>query len=205
MDGKHFIAFAGNIAAGKTTCAKISSDHFGFKLFMEPVIDNEFLIPYYKDMKRWSFTLQIKFLYERSRHYKQFSNYNKSCISDRSLIEDPEIFARYLNSIGNMNHDEYKLYLDVFRDYTKNIPNPDLIVNLEVGDVDVLLDRIKSRGREFEQGIDRNFLEKINGIYKSFPDICSKYNTKVLTLDAQNNDFRRDRKVLIQSIEDKLK
>lgn len=205
-DKKYFIAFAGNIAAGKTTCAKIISDYSGFKLFKEPVVDNEFLAPYYKNKERWSFTLQMKFLYERTRHYRQVSSYNKSCVSDRSLIEDPEVFANYLHSVGHMNEDEYKLCLNIFRDYTRNIPNPDLIVYLEVDEVDILLERIlKERGREFEQSIDKKFLEGLNGIYVSFPEICSKYDIDIITLDAQNIDFRKEKKILIESIEDKLK
>ena len=38
---------AGNIGVGKTTAAKLISQHFGFELFDEPVIDNRFLRDYY--------------------------------------------------------------------------------------------------------------------------------------------------------------
>ena len=50
---KLFIAMAGNIGAGKTTAAKLVSDHFGYELFDEPVIDNRFLKDYYADLHRW--------------------------------------------------------------------------------------------------------------------------------------------------------
>ena len=58
---KMFIALAGNIGCGKTTAAKLISRTFDLELFDEPVIDNRFLADYYKDMKRWSFTLQLEF------------------------------------------------------------------------------------------------------------------------------------------------
>ena len=44
---------------GSTTAAKMISQHFGYELFDEPVIDNRFLADYYADMQRWSFTLQL--------------------------------------------------------------------------------------------------------------------------------------------------
>ena len=62
MKKKLFVAMAGNIGAGKTTAAKMLSQSFGFELFDEPVVDNRFLADYYKDMRRWSFTLQLEFL-----------------------------------------------------------------------------------------------------------------------------------------------
>ena len=58
---KLFVAMAGNIGAGKTTAAKTLSQSFGYELFDEPVVDNRFLADYYKDMRRWSFTLQLEF------------------------------------------------------------------------------------------------------------------------------------------------
>ena len=36
---KHLVLVAGNIGAGKTPAAKLLSQHFGFELFDEPVID----------------------------------------------------------------------------------------------------------------------------------------------------------------------
>ncbi|MEO1174175.1 MAG: deoxynucleoside kinase, partial [Myxococcota bacterium] len=59
---KKFIALAGNIGSGKTTVAKLLSRRLNLELFDEPVIDNRFLAPYYADMSRWSFTLQLEFL-----------------------------------------------------------------------------------------------------------------------------------------------
>ena len=41
---------AGNIGSGKTTAAKLVSQHLGFELFDEPVIANRFLRDDYADM-----------------------------------------------------------------------------------------------------------------------------------------------------------
>ena len=57
-----FIGIAGNIGVGKTTFTEIVSRKFGWKSYYESVIENPYLSDFYKNMKRWSFNLQIYFL-----------------------------------------------------------------------------------------------------------------------------------------------
>ena len=144
---KIFVAMAGNIGAGKTTAAKMVSQKFGFELFDEPVIDNRFLKNYYADMKRWSFTLQLEFLIQRVQHHELIHQVPKSCIQDRTLYEDPEIFAKYLHGLGNMTDGELELYFDYFKRLTLDLAQPDKVICFDVPKVDVLLSRIKTRGR----------------------------------------------------------
>ncbi|MDH4261326.1 MAG: deoxynucleoside kinase, partial [Gammaproteobacteria bacterium] len=113
-DKKIFIALAGNIGAGKTTAAKLISHKYGFELFDEPVIDNRFLRDYYAGMQRWSFTLQLEFLIRRVEHHELIKTVPKSCIQDRTLYEDPEIFAKYLHGLGHMDNRELDLYFEYF-------------------------------------------------------------------------------------------
>ena len=148
---KLFVAMAGNIGAGKTTAAKMVSQKFGFELFDEPVIDNRFLKNYYADMKRWSFTLQLEFLIHRVEHHELIHKVPKSCIQDRTLYEDPEIFAKYLHGLGNMTDSELELYFDYFKRLTRTVAQPDKVICFDVPKVDVLLSRIKVRGREEEK------------------------------------------------------
>ena len=109
---KLFIAMAGNIGCGKTTAAKTISQTYGYELFDEPVVDNRFLKDYYADMTRWSFTLQLEFLIKRTQHHELIATVKKSCIQDRTLLEDPEVFAKYLHGLGHMNDKELDLYFD---------------------------------------------------------------------------------------------
>lgn len=191
MENKVFITLAGNIGCGKTTAAKIVSQNFGFELFDEPVIDNRFLRSYYEDMKRWSLTLQMEFLIRRVEHHELIETVPKSCIQDRSLYEDPEIFAKYLHGLGNMSDNELNLYFEYFERLNKNLIRPELIIYLEVDDVKILLNRIRKRGRKEEQGITVEFLKGLGGYYISFPQVCkNKYNVEVLTYNVTNTDIR---------------
>lgn len=188
---KQFLAMAGNIGAGKTTAAKMVSQKFGFELFDEPVIDNRFLKDYYRDMKRWSFTLQLEFLIRRVEHHELIHKVAKSCIQDRTLYEDPEIFAKYLHGLGNMTDQELDLYFEYFQRLTKTIAHPQKVICFDVPQVDVLLSRIRTRGREEEKGIQQQFLRGLNGYYATFPMVLSgKYGIDVLTLDVTTLDIR---------------
>ncbi|MBU8894865.1 deoxynucleoside kinase [Corallococcus sp. H22C18031201] len=191
---RRFLALAGNIGAGKTTAAKMLSQSFGFELFDEPVIDNRFLRDYYTDMKRWSFTLQLEFLIRRVEHHELIHSVRKSCVQDRTLYEDPEIFAKYLHGLGHLTDSELDLYYEYFQRLSRNIVRPDKVICFEVGSVDILLDRIRTRGREEEKGIGRDFLRGLNGYYTSFPQVLQeKYGVDCLVLDVSQQDIRRGR------------
>lgn len=187
-----FIALAGNIGAGKSTAAKIIARHFGCELFHEPVVDNRFLRHYYADMTRWSFTLQMEFLLRRVEHHSQIERLHTSCVQDRTLIEDPEVFAKYLHGLGHMSDPELDLYFDYFQRFNHTIRQPDRVILLHTPDTKVLLRRIAQRGREEERGITSEFLRGLNGYYETFAQVSRrKYKMDILEIDVTNRDFRQ--------------
>jgi len=188
---KLFVALAGNIGAGKTTAAKLISQKFGYELFDEPVIDNRFLRDYYADMKRWSFTLQLEFLMKRAQHHELIHTVPKSCIQDRTLLEDPEIFAKYLHGLGHMDDRELDLYLEYFQRLNRDLHQPDKVIYLQCNDTEILGKRIRERGRIEESGISQDFLDGLGAYYRTFPRVASgKYKLEVSTLDVSKLDIR---------------
>ena len=59
------IGIAGNIGSGKTTLTRMLSEHYGWTPKYEAVTYNPYLEDYYKDIKRWSFNLEVYFLQQR--------------------------------------------------------------------------------------------------------------------------------------------
>ena len=96
------IAIAGNIGVGKTTMTEKLADVLKLSPIYESVDDNPYLSDFYNDMKRWSFNLQIFFLYKRFSNQMELLSLNKGFIQDRSLYEDKEIFARNLKDLKLM-------------------------------------------------------------------------------------------------------
>jgi deoxyadenosine/deoxycytidine kinase len=204
VEKKLFLAMAGNIGCGKTTAAKLISQKFGFELFDEPVIDNRFLKSYYADMDRWSFTLQMEFLMKRVEHHELIRKVPKSCIQDRTLYEDPEIFAKYLHGLGHMDNRELDLYFDYFNRLNQELLRPNLIIFLGVDNVNTLLERIQVRGREEERNIDPAFLTGLNAYYSTFARVCEKkYGIPVHRVNVEKLDIRsvQGKKTFLDRIE----
>ncbi len=170
---KNYVAIAGNIGVGKTTVTRLVAERLGWKAFYEPVIDNPYLDKFYQDMERWSFHLQIFFLSKRFEAQKEISLSRQSCIQDRTIYEDSEIFARTLHLQGAMTPLDYENYRSLFSVMTSYLQNPDLIVYLQA-DIDDLVGRINERGRESEKTISRTYLAELNRAYDGWSERASK-------------------------------
>ncbi|HAL56055.1 MAG TPA: deoxynucleoside kinase [Bacteroidetes bacterium] len=181
-----FVAVAGNIGAGKSSLTRLLGQQFGWKPYFESVEDNPYLPDFYADMTRWSFHLQIYFLSKRFRHHKEMTESGLSVIQDRSIYEDAEIFARNLFDIGKMDPRDYDNYVALFEVMTDYLKSPDLLVYLKAS-VDTLVNNIARRGRSFEQGIQREYLEQLN---KHYEDWIGRYKRgPLLIIESDGFDF----------------
>src|SRR5690606_14426238 len=107
--------------------------------------------------------------------HELISRVPKSSIQDRTLYEDPEVFAKYLHGLGHMEARELDLYFEYFQRLHRELHRPDKVICF-TAHVEKLLERIKTRGRAEESAIKSAFLEGLNGYYSAFPSICeSKY------------------------------
>lgn len=181
-----FIAVAGNIGAGKSSLTTLLAKHYGWKPYFESVDDNPYLSDFYGDMKRWSFHLQIYFLANRFKNHKKMTESGESVIQDRSIYEDAEIFARNLYDIGKMDKRDYENYASLFDVMTDYLKSPDLMIYLKAS-VDTLVQQISRRGRSFEQGIQREYLEQLNTHYEHW---IGRYKRgPLLVIPNDNLDF----------------
>ena len=181
-----FVTVAGNIGAGKSSLTKLLGDRFRWKPYYESVDDNPYLSDFYADMHRWSFHLQIYFLANRFKCHKLIVESSESVIQDRSIYEDAEIFARNLFDIGRMEKRDYDNYVSLFHVMMEYLKPPDLMIYLKAS-VDTLVRQISRRGRSFEQGIQRSYLEQLNKLYTDWID-----NYKLgplLVIPSDNLDF----------------
>lgn len=181
-----FVAVAGNIGAGKSSLTRLLAERFGWNPYFESVDDNPYLPDFYGDMSRWSFHLQIYFLANRFKHHKRMTESGESVIQDRSIYEDAEIFARNLHDIGKMDDRDYTNYASLFQVMTDYLKSPDLMIYLRAS-IDTLVQQISRRGRSFEQGIQREYLEQLN---KHYEDWITNYRRgPLLIIESDNLDF----------------
>jgi deoxyadenosine/deoxycytidine kinase len=164
MSQGYFLAIAGNIGVGKTELTNRLAAELGWLAYYEPVIHNPYLDAFYADMSRWSFHLQIYFLSERFKAQVQIGDSPLPFIQDRTIYEDAEIFARTLHEQGSMTDVDYLNYTSLFRVLTGFLRRPDLIIYLKASP-GTLLERIGRRGRASEQGIDPDYIRRLNVAY----------------------------------------
>ena len=198
------MAIAGNIGAGKTTLTRLISEKLGWRAYYEKVIDNPYLSDFYEDMNRWSFHLQIFFLSNRFKSQKEISDWPNSCVQDRSIYEDVEIFAQTLYEGGNMSQVDFDNYRELFSIMVTYLRKPDLIIYLETP-VEKLIERILNRGRDYERTIDPEYLKKLNIAYDNWITKAEKEGFKVLRIDTTNKNFEKnedDLETIINFIKD---
>jgi deoxyadenosine/deoxycytidine kinase len=199
-----FVAVAGNIGAGKSSLARLLGERFQWKPYFESVDDNPYLADFYGDMSRWSFHLQIYFLANRFKCHKEIVESSESVIQDRSIYEDAEIFARNLYDIGKMTERDYTNYVSLFHVMMEYLKPPDLMIYLRAN-IETLVKQISKRGRDFEQGIQRSYLETLNTLYE---DWITRYKLgPLLIIESDNLDFvnnKTDLDYILASVKDHL-
>lgn len=159
-----FIAVEGPIGVGKTVLAEKLAASFNYETLLEDAGDNPFLDRFYRNRKQAALATQLFFLFQRAQKIqdmRQTDIFEPVRVSDFLIEKDP-LFARI-----NLDRDEFQLYEKVFHQLTIDAPRPDLVIYLQAS-TDVLLSRIDSAGLAHEQGIDRDYLEKLNEVYSEF-------------------------------------
>ena len=195
MNKGPFIAIAGNIGVGKTTFTKLLAERMNLIPYYESVDDNPYLSDFYSDMDRWSFNLQIYFLQHRFKHHIEINNLSKGVIQDRTIYEDASIFAYNLHEMNIMSKRDWDTYISLFDNMTQFLKKPDLIIYLKAS-TDTLINRIKSRNREYENDIDEAYLHRLNIYYKNYKKWFSRIGYfNILEIDTNNfNIFKDSRK-----------
>ncbi len=201
---KKHVAIAGNIGAGKSSLTQIVSDYFGWQSYYERVDDNPYLEDFYKDMRRWSFNLQIFFLSSRFNQQRGIETSPYAVAQDRSIYEDAEIFARNLYEMDLMSGRDYQNYTELFQIMISFLRPPDLLVYLRAS-VPTLVRHIQSRGRDFENTIRIEYLERLNVLYDEW---IERYTAgPKLIIDVDSYDFvnnTEDRNDVVGRIESRL-
>ena len=83
--------------------------------------------------------------------------------------------------------------MKIFDIQSNIIPKPDVLIYLKAS-VPTLISQIKMRGREYEQNIDQEYLERLNDKYNHWID--NIYEGRILVIDKDVEDFVTDPSVV---------
>lgn len=179
----HYIAIEGVIGAGKTTLARMLSEHLGARLVLEKFEENPFLPRFYEDPEHYAFQTQIFFLLSRYRQQQELFQadlFHSHVISDY-IFEKDKIFA-YLT----LRDDELKLYENLLSAIEKTVPPPDLVIYLQ-SNVERLMENIRKRGRLMEKNMSAEYIQELNEAYNYF--FFRYKSTPLLIVKTTDIDF----------------
>ena len=143
---------------------------------------------FYEDTQRYAFPLEMSFLADR---YQQISDdLSQLDLFKDFIVSDYDVFKSLIFSKITLQEDEFMLYRKLFYLMYKDLRKPDLYVYL-YQNTERLQENIKKRGRDYEQDIADEYLEKINAGYLEFLKTQTDFNVKII--DVSNRDFIENR------------
>ena len=209
------ITIAGFIGGGKSSLAKILSEHLNSEAFYESVDDNPILPLFYTASKeeislnRYPFLLQLWFLNTRFKSIKRALT-DKNNVLDRSIYEDL-YFCQVNYELGRISELEFEIYKSLLNNMLEELDElpkkaPDLMIYLK-GNFETFLNRIVGRGREYE--LDEELYDYYYKLWQGYDNWIQEYYTlsEIVVIDIDKYDYvnnQEDKKEVLKLITDAL-
>ena len=160
----HYIAVEGAIGVGKTSVVERLAERLDANTVLEEWGQNPFLKPFYDGAPGSPFQTELFFLLSRYRQQQELTQrslFTEFTISDY-IFEKSRLFA-YLN----LEDSELLIYEKLYSLLTESVPRPDLVVYLQAP-TEVLMKRIRTRGRPEESRLSEEYLAEVNRAYNHY-------------------------------------
>jgi len=178
-----FIAVEGPIGVGKTSVAQLLAQRLDARATLEEWSQNPFLKDFYDARPGAAF--QVEMFYLLSRYRQQQNLMQRDLFSEQVLVdyvfEKSKLFANL-----NLEDSELVIFDKLHALLGESVPRPDLVVYLQAS-TEVLLKRIRSRGRREEKGLSEEYLAEVNRAYNYYFFHYSA--TPLLVVNTSDVDF----------------
>jgi deoxyadenosine/deoxycytidine kinase len=179
----HYIAIEGPIGVGKTTVVDRLAERLDANKVLEDWSTNPFLHPFYDGKPGAAFQAELFFLLSRYRQQQELLQrrlFAQATLSDY-VFEKSRLFS-YLN----LDDSELLIFDKLFALLAEGVPKPDLVVYLQAP-TEVLLKRVKQRGRPEEARLSEEYLAEVNRAYNHY--FFHYATTPLLVVNTADVDF----------------
>jgi deoxyadenosine/deoxycytidine kinase len=181
-----YIAIEGPIGVGKTTVVDRLAERLDANKVLEDWAENPFLRPFYDGRPGAAFQTELFFLLSRYRQQQELVQ--RQLFSQATLVdyvfEKSRLFA-YLN----LDDAELMIFEKLFSLLAETVPRPDLVVYLQAP-TEVLVRRVRARGRPEEANFAEEYLAEVNRAYSHYFFHYSA--TPLLVVNTADVDFVRN-------------
>ena len=190
-----YIAVEGVIGVGKTAVVERLAERLDATTVLEEWSHNPFLKAFYEGASGAAFQAELFFLLSRYRQQQELTQRNlfQQCTVSDYVFEKSRLYS-YLN----LEDSELLIYEKLYALLTESVPRPDLVVYLQAP-TDVLLKRIRTRGRPEESRIVEEYLAEVNRAYNHY--FFHYTQTPLLVVNTSDLDFVKR----AQDLEDLMK
>ena len=181
----HYIAVDGPIGVGKTAVVERLAERLDATTLLEEWGQNPFLKSFYDGAQAAAFQVELFFLLSRYRQQQELVQrqlFQQTTLVDY-VFEKSRLFA-YLN----LDDSELMIYDKLYSLLSESVPRPDLIVYLQAP-TEVLLKRVKARGRPEENQLSQEYLAEVNRAYNHY--FFHYTTTPLLVVNTEGVDFAR--------------
>jgi len=160
-----YLVVEGPIGVGKTSLAQRLADVLGGLALLERADENPFLERFYRERRSVALATQLQFLFQRSRQLAEAGldeNGRPGPVVADFMPEKDRLFASL-----NLEADELGLFEQVRARFAPAVESPDLVLYLQAP-ADVLIERIRRRGRPQETAVSMTYLQQLVDAYTAF-------------------------------------
>jgi deoxyadenosine/deoxycytidine kinase len=179
----HYIAVEGVIGVGKTQVAQRLAERLDAATVLESWSSNPFLKASYDGQAGAAFQTELFFVLSRYRQQQELLQrrlFSQATLCDY-VFEKSKLFA-YLN----LDDSELLIYEKLYALLVESVPRPDLVLYLQAP-TDVLLRRIRQRGRPEEARLSEEYLAEVNRAYNHY--FFHYTQTPLLVVNTADVDF----------------
>jgi deoxyadenosine/deoxycytidine kinase len=181
----HFIAVEGPIGVGKSSVVERLAERLDANTVLEEWGQNPFLKPFYDAKLGAAFQAELFFLLSRYRQQQELLQRQlfRQCTLTDYVFEKSKLFA-YLN----LEDSELLIFEKLYGLLAEGVPRPDLVVYLQAP-TEVLMKRIRQRGRPEESHLSEEYLAEVNRAYNHY--FFHYTQTPLLVVNTAEVDFVR--------------